>query len=72
MPRGEIIPIPQIAGCTSVTNVAPRESGRQHAHAEPVSHRGQTQTALLDWLHAVDPTTLELTVPDLVREPTIY
>lgn len=26
----------------------------------------------LDWLHAADPTSLELTVLDLVREPTIY
>ena len=26
----------------------------------------------LDWLHAADPTSLELTLVDLVREPTIY
>jgi hypothetical protein len=26
----------------------------------------------LDWLHAVDPTSHELTLRDLVREPTIY
>ena len=28
--------------------------------------------AFLDWLHAADPTSLELTLLDLVREPTIY
>ncbi len=26
----------------------------------------------LDWLHAADPTSLELTLPDLTREPRIY
>jgi len=26
----------------------------------------------LDWLHAVDPTSHRLTLPDLSREPTIY
>ena len=26
----------------------------------------------LDWLHAADPTSLELTLLNLVREPTIY
>jgi hypothetical protein len=26
----------------------------------------------LDWLHAVDPTSLDLTLLDLVQEPTIY
>jgi hypothetical protein len=26
----------------------------------------------LDWLHFVDPTTTELTLQDLCREPTIY
>ena len=26
----------------------------------------------LDWLHAADPTSLDLTLLDLVREPTIY
>ena len=26
----------------------------------------------LDWLHAADPTSRELSMPDLVREPTIY
>ena len=27
---------------------------------------------LLDWLHRVDPTTTELSLEDLPREPTIY
>ena len=26
----------------------------------------------LDWLHMVDPTSQDLTLPDLVQEPTIY
>ena len=26
----------------------------------------------LDWLHKADPTSLELTMSDLIREPTIY
>ena len=26
----------------------------------------------LDWLHAADPTSHELTLPDLAREPNIY
>ena len=26
----------------------------------------------LDWLHAVDPTSAQLTMEDLTREPTIY
>jgi hypothetical protein len=26
----------------------------------------------LDWLHATDPTSRELTLLDLAREPTIY
>jgi hypothetical protein len=26
----------------------------------------------LDWLHAADPTSLHLTLRDLLREPTIY
>lgn len=26
----------------------------------------------LDWLHRADPTSFELTLPDLGREPTIY
>jgi hypothetical protein len=26
----------------------------------------------LDWLHATDPTSRQLTLPDLAREPTIY
>lgn len=26
----------------------------------------------LDWLHATDPTSRELTLPDLAREPTVY
>ena len=27
---------------------------------------------ILDWLHATDPTSLELTLLNLTREPTIY
>ncbi len=26
----------------------------------------------MDWLHAADPTSGRLTLPDLAREPTIY
>lgn len=26
----------------------------------------------LDWLHAADPTSIELTLPDLIEDPTIY
>jgi hypothetical protein len=28
--------------------------------------------SFLDWLHAADPTSHRLTLPDLVREPIIY
>ena len=28
--------------------------------------------AFLDWLHAADPTSHELTFSDLIREPRIY
>jgi len=28
--------------------------------------------SFLDWLHGADPTSLELTLRELVREPTVY
>ena len=30
------------------------------------------KSAFLDWLHATDPTSVTLTLPDLALEPTIY
>ena|ERR1700687_4874657 len=40
MRQGAIIAIPQVGGLTAATNVAPRESGGDRAHTEPISHRG--------------------------------
>jgi len=30
------------------------------------------KSPFLDWLHAADPTSVTLTLPDLARKPTIY
>jgi hypothetical protein len=30
------------------------------------------RSPFLDWLHAADPTSVTLTLPDLAREPMIY
>ena len=30
------------------------------------------KSPFLDWLHAADPTSVTLTLPNLAREPTIY
>ena len=42
---------------------------RQHAHAEQVGDRGQTQAAFSG---LADPTGVELTLFNLSREPIIY
>ena len=57
------------ASCTTVTTAKPRESGGQHAHAEQVGDRGQTQAAFSG---LADPTGVELTLFNLSREPIIY
>jgi len=53
-------------------NVAPRESEESMVTLNRSAIVVKPKQPFLDWLHATDPTSLELTLFNLVREPAIY
>jgi hypothetical protein len=71
MSRGEIVAIPQVGGLHPGMKDAPRESRGHQAHPQSISPCPKP-TLFLDWLHAADSTSSDLTLQELVPEPTIY
>jgi hypothetical protein len=73
MSRGKIIAIPQVGGLHQPLREMRRMNGR--GNIVTVNRSAlvvKPRQPLLDWLNAVDPTNVNLTLREVIEDPTIY